>query len=163
MNSYKRRAQVLFAIIAFSVFATACDRTDPPTATPVSTPTPVVGTPTPTADTLIKNRVREIFTAQIDAIKSDDWEAVYQYCSPSYKSGRTLEVFTRTNARLFAQDGYTAAGFEARNVEPSIRAAGRVRVKWDAFQDGRFVRTEEVGQVYLLVQGRWYDEGAWCR
>ena len=163
LRAHKSRSLAIGAIAAFAVFFIACNRTDPPTSTPVPTPTTVTGTPTPNADELIKARILEIFTGQVAAIKQGDWAAVYQTCSPAFKAGRTLEVFTRTNVRNFAQAGYTAEGFEARNVDPSIRAADRVRVKWDAYQNGEYVRTEEVGQVYVRVQGRWYDEGAWCR
>jgi hypothetical protein len=92
-----------------------------------------------------------------------DWASVYPSCSPSFRQGRDLDRFVREASAQFQRDGYTADGFEARNIQPSIRAPDRIRVRWDAYQDGAFVRTLEVGQVYVFTLGRWFDEGAWCR
>ena len=92
-----------------------------------------------------------------------DWASVYPSCSPSFRQARDLDRFVREASAQFQRDGYTAGGFEARNIQPSIRAPDRIRVRWDAYQDGAFVRTLEVGQVYVFTLGRWFDEGAWCR
>lgn len=158
-----RKALLIIAAAVFAVAAANCGGANPPTATPAPTRAPVTGTATPTQDALTKSRVAEIFKAEVAAIKRDDWPAVYLACSPAFRASRSLNDFTASSARRFLLDGYTAEGFEARNIEPSIRSADRVRVKWDAYQHGAFVRTVEIGQVYVLVQGDWYDEGAWCR
>lgn len=74
-----------------------------------------------------------------------------------------MQRFVQGASAQFMRDGYTSAGFEARNIEPFVRAPDRLRVRWDAFQDGVYIRTEEIGQTYVFTQGRWFDDGAWCR
>lgn len=149
----------LFALLA-SVTACGEEVIGTPTLAPART---VVATQTPLAAETAKARVREIFESQVAAIKRDDWAAVYQSCSPSFRSSRNLARYVQDASAQFARDGYTAEGFEARNVEPFVRAPDRLRVKWDAYQNGVYIRTEEVGETYIFTQGDWFDDGAWCR
>jgi hypothetical protein len=151
---------VLFAVLL--ILVTACASEAAATATPAPTSTPVT-TPTPNPESLIKQRVGVRFKIQVEAIQQGDWASVYEVCSPEFRSARSLERFTRDAQAQFKLDGYSVPGFEARNVEVFVRAADRTRVRWDAYQDGRFIRTKEVGQTYILTQGDWFDEGAWCR
>ncbi len=150
------------SFFALFVVATACgDETlGTPTLRPQRT---VVATETPRPSEVARARVAEIFAEQIAAITRNDWEAVYQTCSPSFRSARALPRYVEDASRQFERDGYTPEGFEARNVEPFVRSPDRVRVRWDAFQNGSFVRTEEIGQTYVFTQGDWFDDGAWCR
>ncbi len=120
-------------------------------------------TPTPLASELARARVSAIFTTQVAAIQQGDWAAVYQACSPEFRASRTLARYVQDATAQFARDGYSSAGCEARNINPTVRAPERIRVKWDAYQDGRFVRTVEIGQTYVFTQGDWFDDGAWCR
>jgi hypothetical protein len=110
-----------------------------------------------------KARVAELFERQVSAIQRGDWQAVYEMCSPGFRAARNLNRFLLDAARQFARDGYTVEGFEARRVEPNERAPDRVTVRWDAYQDGNYVRTTEIGQTYIFTQGSWFDDGAWCR
>ncbi len=132
--------------------------------TPTLRPTRVItATATPIADEVIKSRVAAIFRSQVAGIQREDWETVYQTCSPQFRAARDLQRYVQDASAQFARDGYSASGFEARNVEPFVRAPDRVRVRWDAYQDGSFVRTLEVGEVYVFTQGDWFDDGAWCK
>ncbi len=151
---------MLFAVLLTLVTACANGTAATPTAAPTATP---IVTPTPNRESLIKQRVAVLFQMQIAAIQRGDWSGVYEICSPNFRTARSLDRFVRDAEAQFKLDGYSVPGFEARNVEVFVRAADRVRVRWDAYQDGRFVRTEEVGQTYILTQGDWFDEGAWCR
>lgn len=158
----KRRTWFLAGTLtAFSLAAACSDET---IGTPTLFPQPTsVATSTPVVSEIARQRVRTIFESQIAAIQEGDWAAVYQTCTPEFRSSRTLERFTQDANTQFRRDGYRADGFEARNIDPLLRAPDRIRVKWDAFQDGVFIRTEEIGQTYILTQGRWFDDGAWCR
>ncbi|MDA0676581.1 MAG: hypothetical protein O2788_01075 [Chloroflexi bacterium] len=151
---------VLLAILVVLVTACASEAAATPTSAPTSTP---VTTPTPNPESLIKQRVGVRFKTQVEAIQRGDWAAVYEVCSPEFRSARSLDRFIRDATAQFKLDGYAVPGFDARNVKVFVRAADRVRVRWDAYQDGRFIRTKEVGQTYILTQGDWFDEGAWCR
>ncbi len=159
----KRKTGLLVGMaVALLIFLSACveDFDGTPTLRPART---AVATSTPNLEALAKTRVADIFTIQIAAIQRDDWPSVYETCSPQFRVARDVDRFVRDTSAQFSRDGYVAAGFEARNVEPFVRAPGRVRVRWDAYQDGSYVRTEEVGQTYILAQGDWFDDGAWCR
>ena len=156
------RSGALVLLAAFTVLITACASEVAAISTPAPTSTPVV-TPTPNPESLIKQRVRTRFMTQVEAIQQGDWAAVYEVCSPEFRAARSLARFERDAEAQFKLDGYSIPGFEASNVEVFVRAADRTRVRWDAYQDGRFIRTKEVGQTYILTQGDWYDEGAWCR
>lgn len=149
----------LFTVLAM-VAACSNESLGTPTLGPQRT---VVSTSTPISDEIAKARVNEIFETQIDAIKRSDWEAVFATCSPNFRAARDLERFVLDAERQFARDGYTAAGFEARNVEPFVRTADRIRVRWDAYENGDYVRTEEIGQIFVFTQGKWFDDGAWCK
>ena len=149
-------------IVAALLLIVACATVDPLTPTPDPTPRPPT-TPTPTNEGQAKADVTALFLLQIEHIQRRDWAAVYATCSPQFRAARPEDRFVRDAAAQFERDGYSNGGFEARNVKPSVRASGRVRVSWDAYQDGQFVRTEEVGQVYIFTHGAWFDEGAWCR
>lgn len=142
------------------VAACGDDAIGTPTLRPQRT---VVSTATPIADEVAKARVSEIFLSQIAAIKRNDWEGVYATCSPQFRAARDLDRYVQDASDQFARDGYAAEGFEARNIEPFVRISERILVRWDAFQDGSFIRTEEVGQTYVFTQGDWFDDGAWCR
>jgi hypothetical protein len=106
--------------------------------------------------------VRAVFDVQVVAVKAGDWASVYSHCSPGFRQLRTVERFTQDASAKFARDGFTAEGFEARNVRISVRSPDRVLVTLDAYQDGAFIRTLSVGQNYILVSGRWWDNGTWC-
>ncbi len=132
--------------------------------TPTLRPTRVIdSTPTPIAEEIAKARVSEVFTAQVAAIRQNDWSQVYESCTPQFRAARDRARYIEDAIAQFARDGYSVEGFEARNVEPFVRSPDRIRVRWDAFQDGFFVRTEEIGQTYIFTQGDWFDDGAWCR
>jgi hypothetical protein len=148
---------------ALLVLLSACvgeDFVGTPTLRPART---AIATSTPNLDVLAKTRVADIFAIQIAAIQRKDWAALYPICSPQFRAARDLDRFVRDSSAQFARDGYSASGFEARNVEPFVRAPYRVRVRWDAYQGGEYIRTEEVGQTYVFTQGDWFDDGAWCR
>ena len=132
-------------------------------ATPTATSMPLPATATLTPDARTKAAVSSLFNTQVAAIKLSDWSAVYETCSPGFRAGRNRDRFVADATRLFASAGYTPEGFEARNVDPQVRSADRVRVRGDAYEDGQYLRTNEVGQTYIFTQGRWFDEGAWCR
>lgn len=149
----------LFTVLAL-IAACSEESLGTPTLGPQRT---VVATSTPISDEIAKARVNEIFESQIDAIKRGDWEAVFETCSPNFHAARDLERFVQDAAAQFARDGYTPAGFEARNVEPFVRTADRIRVRWDAYENGSYVRTEEIGQIFVFTQGDWFDDGAWCK
>ena len=135
-----------------------------PQGTPTLQPTrPSNATPTPVAAEVAKAAVAELFQQQVTAIQQDDWTAVFDTCSPAFRASREIDRYIEDATFRFRQDGYSLPGFEARNVEPSLRAPDRVRVRWDAYQNGQFVRTEEIGQVYVFTQDRWFDDGAWCK
>ncbi len=123
----------------------------------------VTATATPLPSEVARERVRTLFESQVASIQNEDWAAVYETCAPGFRASRAQERYVQDAAAQFARNGYVASGFEARNVEPFVRAPDRVRVRWDAFQDGEFIRTLEVGQTYVLTQGQWFDDGAWCR
>ena len=123
----------------------------------------MVATSTPNLEAVTKTLVSDLFAIQIAAIQRSDWAAVYPTCSPQFRAARDVDRFVRDSSAQFARDGYTESGFEARKVEPFVRAPDRVRVRWDAYQDGNYIRTEEVGQTYIFTQGDWFDEGTWCR
>jgi hypothetical protein len=142
----------------------ACGEVQTSEPTPSLRPTRTLpGTPTPNAEVLAERRVVEVFTRQISAIQQGNWQAVYETCSPSFRSARNLDRFVLDSTRQFASDGYSSTGFEARNIDPVVRSFDRVRVSWDAYQDGAFVRNVEIGQTYIFTQGEWFDDGAWCR
>lgn len=101
--------------------------------------------------------------AQVASIKMGDWRAVYESCTPQFRTARAVERYVQDASAQFARDGYTQEGFDARNVEPFVRASDRIRVRWDAYQDGSFLRTEEIGQTYIFTNGDWFDDGVWCR
>ncbi len=144
------------------VVAVACSE-DPP-GTPTLQPTRAsLATATPVAAEIAKAAVNELFESQIASIQQGDWEKVYETCSPDFRASRDLDRFVEDATFRFAQEGYSLPGFEARDVEPSVRAPDRVRVRWDAYQDGSYIRTEEIGQVYVFTQDRWFDDGAWCK
>jgi hypothetical protein len=88
---------------------------------------------------------------------------VYSHCSPHYRQLRTVERFSQDASTQFGRDGFTTEGFEARNVGVSVRSPDRVLVTFDAYQDGAFIRTLSLGQNYVLVNGRWWDDGTWCK
>lgn len=161
LTSHRSRfiAVGLFAMLAL---VTACgeETLGTPTLRPQRT---VVATATPISSEIARARVREIFQSQIAAIQRGDWESVFATCSPNFRAARDIERYVEDAAFRFSGDGYSPTGFEARNVEPFVRAPDRIRVRWDAYQDGSYVRTEEVGQVYIFTQGRWFDDGAWCK
>lgn len=132
--------------------------------TPTLHPTRIIGpTSTPSTDAQVKAQVLSLFQQQVEFIKAGDWEAVYETCSPSFRGARSLNRYVQDATRQFANNGYTPEGFEARNIQPFLRASDRVRVRWDAYQNDRYIRTLEVGQTYIFTQGRWFDDGAWCR
>ena len=164
-RSFKHAARLLLAAtFALSFALVASCATEESEATPTLRPTRVTNaTPTPNLDEVSKARVAAIFASQVAAIQAGDWASVYPTCSPQFRAARDVTRFVRDASGQFARDGYTVEGFEARNIEPSVRAPDRVRVKWDAYQDGSYVRTEEVGQIYVFTQGDWFDDGAWCR
>ena len=150
-------------LVGLSVLCSACAEASSdatPTLRPART---AVATSTPNLEALAKTRVSDLFAIQIAAIQRNDWAAVYPICSPQFRAARDVDRFVRDSSAQFARDGYVASGFEARNVEPSVRAPDRVLVRWDAYQDGQFVRTLEVGQTFIFTQEDWFDEGAWCR
>lgn len=157
-----KRVLTVHLMTAAMLLIVACATVDPLTPTPDPTPAPPT-TPTPTNEGQAKADVTALFVMQVDFITRGDWVAVYATCSPQFRAARPEERFVRDAVAQFERDGYSTGGFEARNVVPSVRASGRVRVSWDAYQDGQFVRTEEVGQVYIFTHGAWFDEGAWCR
>jgi hypothetical protein len=160
--NYVARLSAIASLTAIVLLAVACASEAVTNPTPFPTSTPVT-TPTPNPESLTKQRVSVRFREQVAAIQRGDWGSVYEVCSPEFRSARSLDRFSRDAQAQFKLDGYSVPGFEARNVEVFVRAADRVRVRWDAYQDGRFIRTKEVGQTYILMQGDWFDEGAWCR
>ncbi len=161
LTTYRSRviALSLFAVLAL-IAACGEETLGTPTLRPQRT---AVATASPIADEVAKARVSAIFQQQVTAIKQDDWESVYATCSPQFRAARDLERYVQDASSQFTRDGYDSEGFEARNIEPFVRTSERVRVRWDAYQDSSYVRTEEVGQTYVFTQGDWFDDGAWCR
>ena len=160
-NRYRAITASILLLMAFAAVSCSNNESD---AIPTLRPTRTVdATATPIAAEVAKQRVSEIFAAQVDAAKRDDWRTVFEYCSPQFRESRDVSRFIEDAPAQFARDGYTNAGFEARNVQPTLRAPDRVRVRWEAYENGSFVRTEEVGQTYVFTHGDWYDDGAWCR
>ena len=158
--SLRVSAAVLVVVVLFA--AIACNQPATPTFTPVPSPTPFV-TATPTQTERAVTAVRAIFEAQVKAIKQDDWAGAYDYCSPDFRQLRTALRFTQDASAQFERDGYTPTGFEARNTQFSLRSPTRVTVSFDAYQGGSFIRTVSVGQNYILVNGKWWDDGTWCK
>lgn len=159
----KRSTPLLTGVAAtLLVFFSACaeETIGTPTLRPART---AEVTSTPNQEVLVKTRVSNLLASQVAAIQREDWETVYQTCSPQFRASRTLSRYVADAISQFARDGYRVPGFEARNVEPSVRAQDRVLVRWDAYQDGAYIRTEEVGETYIFTQGAWFDDGAWCR
>lgn len=142
---------------------TSCASSSTDATPPLRPARTVVATSTPNIEAVAKIRVNELFAIQIAAIQRNDWAAVYPTCSPQFRAARDVVRFVRDSSEQFARDGYAETGFEARSVEPFVRAPDRIRVRWDAYQDGKYIRTEEVGQTYIFTQGEWFDEGTWCR
>ena len=149
-------------LTAHVALAAACGGSSYATPTPLPTPPPSA-TATLTPDARAKAAVAAVFNTQVEAIKRGDWAAVYETCSPGFRAARSRDRFAADASRLFATAGHTPEGFDARNIDPQVRAADRVRVRWDAYEDGQYLRTNEVGQTYVFTHGAWFDEGAWCR
>ena len=160
----KRRKLVLAgSAVVLLIFSAACAQPDSDATPTLQATRTITATATPNNEARTKARVSALFAQQVALIQQEDWAAVYQTCSPSFRSARTQTRYVQDASAQFRRDGYVASGFEARNVEPFVRAPDRIRVRWDAYQDGRYVRTNEIGQTYIFTQGDWFDDGAWCR
>lgn len=160
-TTHRKRLFTAGLLVVVALITACADGIEP---TPTLQPAPTVfATTTPIPAEVAKARVTELFQGQVAAIQRGDWATVYEACSPAFRAARSLQRYVRDASAQFERDGYTTQGFAARNIEPFVRASDRVRVRWDAYQDGSYVRTDEVGQTYIFTQGAWFDEGAWCR
>ncbi|MFW6195602.1 MAG: hypothetical protein ACOC5M_03660 [Chloroflexota bacterium] len=131
------------------------------------TPTPVNPSPEPTSTPTTGERARRdviaLFREQLSLIEQDNWAAVYDTCSPDYRSGNSRERFVEKARERFRRAGYTPEGFEARNITAEVLRPGWVSVQYDAFQDGSAVRAVNSGGLYKRASGQWFDDRMWCR
>lgn len=152
----------LLLLFALFVLIAACSK-----QTSVGIATPVTfNTSVPTAPPSVNERaqVASVFAEEIALISNGDWAAIYEFCTVDLRNLRDLETFIEQAEATFFRQGYTYEGFDARNIVITTEPRERVSVTYDAYEDGEFVRTVTPdGGAFVLVRGKWVDDGINCR
>ncbi len=153
---------LLLALFVLMWLAVACGRQS---SAPDPTPRPVVTrTATPPPAVAERQKVAVVFAQQLEFIKQGDWESIYASCTVDFRGRRSLETFIEQAEANFFRQGYTYEGFEARNIRTTTEPRDRVSVTYDAYENGRFIRTvtPDAG-AYVKIAGEWIDDGINCR
>ena len=131
-----------------------------PTPTPADAPEP---TSTPSLTDEAKGEITGLFGRQATHIMVGDWDAVFQICSPGYRSRRDVGRFREDLQRYLLQLDTTPETLDVRDPEVTKGRDDRFELNYDLYINGEFSETVRVGGAYVQVHGTWYDDGVWCR
>ena len=131
-----------------------------PTPFPAYEPEP---TPTPSFTDESKATISALFVEQTRLLKNRDWQALYQTCSPNYRSRRDVDRFKGDVERYITQLDTAPATLDARNPTVTKGRDDRFDLNYDLYIGGEFAETVRVAGAYTQVRNEWYDDGVWCR
>ncbi len=118
---------------------------------------------TPSITDSAKSEVSAIFVGQFEAVRNGDWQAVFDSCSPSYRSRRDASRLAEDIERYLTRLDTTFEELDVRNPVADKSREDRFDLDYDLYIDGEFSETVRVGGAYVQVHGEWYDDGVWCR